>query len=223
MKDTDDAIPVGMISIRDAFDIVYQTITPDRQTLEERLNPSSPYYGADQNQHDQHVKDRAYWEAWRNLDQAELNASKVLREKLSQGTLVARFGKGKKKPEQISRDRWASMSDFEAMQIFNEGKAIVRRKRRVLYFDPKNFDDFMKEIRPPDGDRAAHPGERAPSTSQARAELRRKRIRDFCNRRWPDGYTGSAKDLKQEIREFGEMSDKTIERALASLKSRKAD
>ena len=34
MKDADDPIPVGMISTRDARDIVYRTITPDWQILE---------------------------------------------------------------------------------------------------------------------------------------------------------------------------------------------
>jgi hypothetical protein len=51
MADFEGSIPVGMISICDLFEAVYQAITPDWQTLEERLNPSSPYYGVGQNQH----------------------------------------------------------------------------------------------------------------------------------------------------------------------------
>jgi hypothetical protein len=242
MKDTDDAIPGGTISIRDAFDTVYQTITPDRQTLEERLDPRAPYYDAVKGAKkvakksvrkglkkglkkdpEKNPKEDARREAWRNLDQAELNASKRLREKLSQGTLVALFGKKRKTAEKISPDRWASLSDFEAMLIFLKGKIIVRLKLRTLYFDHENF---MKEIAPPDGDKAAHPGEGAPTASKARLTRLQQQVLDIYHQLWPDGYNGSlAKDrdtaiIKEfERRHKRKVSPRTIQRALKSLKS----
>jgi hypothetical protein len=257
MTDAADPIPNGTISTREAFDIVYQTITPDRQTLEERLNPSSKYYdafkGAKKKTNksakktgrkglkkglkkdpEKNPKEAARREASRNVDQAELHASKVLRKKLSQGAhlntgtgaLVVLFGKKRKTAEKISPDVWASMSDFEAMLIFLEGKLIVRGKRRILYFDPENFENFIKVIAPPDGDKAAHLGERAPTTRKARAERRDKLIRDFYNQRWPGGFIGRTKVHNKEIRDafpesdFGPLKDWTIRRALAPLKSR---
>jgi hypothetical protein len=244
MTDTDDAIPVGMISIRDAFDTVYQTITPDRHTLEERLNPSSQYYDAIKKKSAKKKtkeaprkglrkglkkdpvkdpKEGARREASRSYGQAQLHAGEVLREKLSQGSLVVLFGK--KKPEQISRDRWASMSDFEAMLIFYEGKAIVRGKRRLLYLDRKKF---MKEIAPPDGDKEAHAGESAPTTPKAlsklqiRSQERYQRIREIDNQLRLDGFKGLQKERYAAIRgKFpkDKPSDRTIIRALAPPKS----
>jgi hypothetical protein len=244
MTDTDDAIPDGMISTRDAFEILYQTITPNRQTLEERLDPNSPYYDAFkgakksakksatkggrkrlkkglEKDPEKNPKEDARREAWRNLDQAELNASKRLRKKLSQGTIVVLFGKKRKTAEKISRDRWASMSDFEAMLIFLEGKLIVRRKRRILYLDPENF---IKEIAPPDGDRAAQPGERAPAASKDRPDHQQK-VLDIYQQIWPDGYNGRAKKRDEAImnefqrRHKDQVSVRTIQRALKSLKA----
>jgi hypothetical protein len=243
MTDTDDAIPDGTISTREAFDIVYQTIPPDRQTLEERLNPSSKYYdafkGAKKRTNksakktgrkglkkglkkdpEKNPKEDARREAWRNLDQAELNASKRLRQKLSQGTIVVLFGKKRKTAEKIGRDRWASMSDFEAMLIFLEGKLIVRRKRRILYVDRENF---MKEIAPPDGDKAAHLVERAPtkpkalSAYQIRSRDRRQRIREIDNQLCEEGFEGLQKERREAIRSKfskNKPSDTTIRRAL---------
>jgi hypothetical protein len=248
MKDSDDAIPVGMISVCDAFDTVYQTITPDRKTLEERLDPNSPYFDAFkgakkrakkgakksgrkslkkglEKDPEKNPKKDAKRGAWRNYYQAQLHASKVLREKLSQGVLVARFGEKKEEAEEIGSDRWALMSDFDAMLIFNEGKAIVRGKRRILYFDRENF---MKKITPPDGDRAAHAGESAPTAPKARSKLqarswmRHQRMREIDNQLRLEGFDGLQKERYAEIRsKFSKdkPSDRTIIRALTSPKS----
>jgi hypothetical protein len=244
MKDTDDAVPVGMISVCDAFDAVYQTITPDRKTLEERLDPNSQYYDAfkgakksatkggrkrlkkglekdPQKDPQKNPKEDARREAWRNYYQGQLHASKVLREKLSQGVLVARFGEKKEEAEQLGSDRWALMSDFDAMLIFNEGKAIVRGKRRILYFDRK---DFMRKIAPPDGDRVTHPSESPPTGSKDLPDDQQK-VLDIYRQLWPDGYKGRAKKRDQAImsefqqRHKDQVSARTIQRALKSLKS----
>jgi hypothetical protein len=228
MTDTDDAIPAGMISLRDMFDTEYQTITPGWQTLEERLDPNSLYYDRFKGpkksakkksatkrrkrltkEPKKNPKDDAVREAWRAYYQAQLHASGVFRQKLSQGTRVAQCGK-KKKAEQLSPDRWASMSDFEAMLIFNDGKAIVRGKRRTLWLDPKNHA-------PPDNEKTSHPGKRGPTTAQKRSQLRSQRIREIHDQLRP-GFEGLQKELYDAIR--GKCpwrpSDKTIERALKS-------
>jgi hypothetical protein len=245
MTDAADPIPNGTISTREALDIVYQTITPDRQTLEERLNPSSKYYdtfkGATKRTNksakktgrkglkkglkkdpEKNPKEAARREASRNVDQAELHASKVLREKLSQKALVVLFGKKRKMAEEISPRLWASMTDFEAMLIFLEGKLTARDKRRTLYLDRENF---MKEIAPPDGDKAAHAGESAPTASKAKTK-QQQQILDICQQLWPDRCNVRAAQRNKMIRtEFQrlnlspEPSDRSIQRALKFLKS----
>jgi len=167
MTDFEGSIPVGMISICDLFEAVYQAITPDRQTLEERLNPSSPHDGADQNQHNQHVKDLAYREAKRSYDQSRLRAGERLREKLVQGALIARFEDPKKdRDRQISLRRWASMGSvktlsdeqllaivagadagaIEAMGVFETGIILIDGERRQVFFDWKDAESVLSEI-----------------------------------------------------------------------------
>jgi hypothetical protein len=101
------------------------------------------------------------------------------------------------------------MSDFE-IEV-----TIVMGARQPVFFDRKNFDDVMKNIAPPDGDKAA----RAPTASKARSGLQ-ELIRDFSNQLWPGGYKGLVKELDEAImREFKKQnrkapSPKTIQRAL---------
>ena len=57
MRDTHDPIPVDAISIRairDTLDTVFQSMTRDREVLEERLNPSSPHYKRKRKKEDAH-------------------------------------------------------------------------------------------------------------------------------------------------------------------------
>jgi hypothetical protein len=143
MTDFGGSIPAGMISICKAFETVYQALTPDREVLEERVNPSSPFHHGLSEQDAKCSRE----EAWRSYDQRRLRASEWLREKLSQGSLIAQFQK-KKRDQQLSPHRWASMGPFKAMGIFETGIAIVAGKRRRLYFDPKEYDKFLSEIAP---------------------------------------------------------------------------
>ena len=85
MTDAHDPIPVGMISFRDAFDVVCRAITPDWKIFEERLNPASPSYQAFQKQDAKCARE----EAWHNYDKAQRRAIKWLRDRISQGALVA--------------------------------------------------------------------------------------------------------------------------------------
>jgi hypothetical protein len=104
------------------------------------------------------------------------------------------------------------------MEIADDFVRLEGVERRV-FFDRKNFDDAMKEIAPPDGDKAAHPGESAPTTSKARSELQ-ELIRDISNQLWPGGYKGRVKERDEGIiREFEKQnrmppSEKSIRRAL---------
>jgi hypothetical protein len=219
MTDAHDPISEDEISICDAFDIVYRTITPDWQILEadERLKTSSPYLDD--------PRDRANRAAWRSYDQARLGASEWLREKLGQGALIALFwDPEKKKNQQISRVRWVSMGDFETMGVFETGIAIIVGVRRTVFFNRKSFDDFMKEIARPDSDRAPRPDDSTPTASKDRPDHQQK-ILDIYRQLFPGGYKGRAKKRDQAImREFqrryqDQVSVRTIQRALKSLKS----
>jgi len=73
MTDADDPIPVWAISLRDAFDVVFRNLVPDWQLLE------------------RDATDRANEEACRNYDKALRHANEWLREKISQGILIAKI------------------------------------------------------------------------------------------------------------------------------------
>jgi hypothetical protein len=209
MKDTDDPIPVGKISMRDAVDAVYRAITPNLHTLLERLNPASPYYDGLPEQDAKCARE----EAWRNHDKAQQRAIKRLRAKISQGDLIAQV----RDPRtgdilKLDRDEWASMSDFE-MEI-----TIVSGARQTVFFDRKNFDDVIKGVAPPDSDRTAHAGEHAPAASKPRSKLQ-KRIREFDNQLRLAGFTGREKERIEEIQQKFKKHPphrRTIERALKS-------
>ena len=102
---------------------------------------------------------------------------------------------------------------------------VVAGARRPVFFDRKEFNNAVREITQPDGDNAAQPAKRAPTTRKARAELRNRLIREFYNQHWPGGFIGRTKDRNKEIRlkfpvsEFGPLSDTTIRRALKPPKS----
>ena len=185
MNDADDPIPIGMISIRDARDTVCRTITPDWQILEDRLNPASPSHGALQKQDAKCARE----EAWGNYDKAQRRAIKWLRDRISQEALIALVRDPKTGDIlKLDRDKWASMSDFE-IEV-----TIVMGARQTVFFDRKNFDDVMRNIAPPDGDKAAP----APTASKARSELQELVI-DFYNQLWPGGYKGPVKERDKAI------------------------
>ena len=183
MKNADDPIPVGMISLRDACDVVCRAITPDWKIFEERLNPASLSYQAFQKQDAKCARE----EAWHNYDKAQRHAIKWLRDRIGQGVLVALVRDPKTGDIlQLDRDKWASMSDFE-IEV-----TIVMGARQPVFFDRKNFDDVMKNIAPPDV------APRAPTASKARSELQELVI-DFYNQLWPGGYKGPVKERDNAI------------------------
>ena len=216
MTDPHDPISEDEISIRDAFEILYRTVTQD-------------------------ARDYANREASRSHDQSRLRASEWLRVRLSQGILIALFwDPEKKKNQQISWQRWASMgtsletlsdeqlfaiesgvspADAEALSVFETSIIIVSGVTRTVFLNRKSFDDATRDIAPADDARAAHPGERVPTASKARSELQ-ELIRDFYNQIYPGGYKGRVKERDDAIiREFKKQnrnppSPKTIQRAL---------
>ena len=160
MNDADDPIPTrtpeDTILFRDAFDVVYRALNPDWQNLEERLNPSSPYYDAF---HERDEKDRAYGEADRTYDKAQRLANEWLRERISQGVLVALISD----PDtgqvfQLNRHKWASIGVFETgiasntfgpHELQSGPNTIIKGGRRPVFFDLKSFDNVVKEIAQP--------------------------------------------------------------------------
>jgi hypothetical protein len=213
MKNADDPIRADAISIRDAFDIVYQTITPDWQILAERLNPASPYYDAF---HERDDKDRANREAWRAFDNAQRFANEWLRERIGQGALIALV----RDPStgevlQLDRHEWASMDDFETGITSNfvaPGDALqsgpdtsIKKKRRPVFFNRKNFDDLVKQIVHPDevgGDNTSSLGRkpnRATATSKNRPELQQQ-YWIYAN---SFGQTVTRGEQKSAMKQFG--------------------
>jgi hypothetical protein len=245
MKDADDPIPVptpeDTIFLSDAFVLVYRVLTPDWRILEELLNPAPPYYYDARQEED--AKNRARRKALNNRDKAQRRANEWLREKIIQGALRALVrdpGDPNSKPPRppqtfkLSRRRWA-MSDFETGidgdhvgpgDILQSGpNTVIAGERRPVFFDRKEFDNVMREIAPPDGDRAAHRGESAPTTPkarskhQARSRARHQRIREIDNQLRLEGFEGLQKERYQAIRsEFPKdpPTDRTIQRALKS-------
>jgi hypothetical protein len=149
-------IPAGKISIREAFETVYRTITPDWQSLEERLNPASKHYD---NLSEQDAE-CARREAWRNYDRAQRCANKLLRQWMSQGILIA----WSRDPEtgqdlQLDPDEWASMGAFETGITDNfvapgdplqSGPNTVEKdEQQAVFFDRKEFENVLSEIAQP--------------------------------------------------------------------------
>jgi predicted DNA-binding transcriptional regulator AlpA len=208
MKYADNSVPAGMIFICRAFDTLYQTITPDWRNLEadERLKTSSPYLDD--------PRDKANREAWRSYDQARRRASQRMREALSQGALIALFWDSEKKRDQeVIPEKWASMGDFEALTVFESGTVIVGGP--LLYFDSQSFNNYVKGIAPPDGDRTAHPGGNAPAASKTKTGLQ-DQIREINNQLLAEGFKGRKKERNRAIRgKFqNPPGERTIRRAL---------
>ena len=146
MNDADDPIPVDAISSRDAFDIVYQAITPDWQILAERLNPSSLYYDAF---HERHDKDRAYREADRTYHEAQWRANEWLLERIRQGTLTAWISDpDSKQVFQLDRHTGIAGNLFEPREFRSRPNKIIKVPRTV-FFDRKSFDKVLTEIATP--------------------------------------------------------------------------
>src|SRR5262249_28732082 len=111
---------------------------------EERVNPSAEYYDAFP---ERDAKVRAHREASRSYDLSRLRGMKWLREQLSQGTFMALFwDPEKKKNQQISRHRWASMGDLDTMGVFDTGIAIVKGVRRTVFFNSNDFETALSGI-----------------------------------------------------------------------------
>ena len=221
MKDADDLIPAPTpeyaISFRDAFEVVYRALNPDWQNLEERLNPSSPYYDAFDERDE---KDRAYGEADRTYGKAQRLANEWLRERITQGALIALVcDPDSGQVFQSNRHKWDSMGDFETgiadnfvgpWDIFQSGpNTVIRGERRPVFFDRKVFDSLLSEPN------------RTSTASKNKSDLRQY-IRDVCNQLWPNGYTGRAKERDEaillEFKRLGRTppSARSIQRALNS-------
>jgi hypothetical protein len=140
MKDADDPIPVGMISIRDARETVYRRITPDWQILQERVNPSSSVHHGLSEQEAKCSRQ----EAWRNYDKAQRRALKWLLDRISQEALVAQVRDPKTGDIlRLDRNTWNPISDFE-IEI-----TVVMGARQPVFFDRKEFDKVLSEIAQP--------------------------------------------------------------------------
>jgi hypothetical protein len=210
MKDAGDPIPVGMISIRDARDIVYRTNTPDWQSLEERLSDPSPDFDGPSGQ--------ANRKAWRNYDQALRHARECLCEKIIQGRLIP-LVRDPKTGDILQLDReWAQSIGHTDIDVMT-ATAIIRGERQPVFFDRKSFDDVMKDMASPDGDSAAHPGESAPAASKRKST--QEEIREVSARLWPNGYSGRSDSRNDAIRQdftdrgLHAPADRSIQRALS--------
>jgi hypothetical protein len=205
MRDTHDPIPVDAISIRDALDTVFQSMTRDREVLEERLNPSSPHYKR------KRKKEDAHREASRNYDQDRLRAIRWLCERLAAQFLDPKTGERRR----LDNQTWDLAGDLEAMLDFETGTTVVKdHGRRTVFFDRKEFDDVLKEMEP-DGDSAAHPGESAPTASKTKTGLQ-DQIREINNQLLAEGFKGQKKERNDAIRSKfrNPPSERTIRRAL---------
>jgi hypothetical protein len=102
---------------------------------------------------------------------------------------------------------------------------VVAGARRPVFFDRKEFNNAVREITQPDGDRAAHAGESAPTAPKTRSKLqtrsrtRYQRIREIDSQLRLEGFEGLQKERYQAIRsKFPKdpPTDRTIQRALKS-------
>jgi hypothetical protein len=102
------------------------------------------------------------------------------------------------------------MSEFE-IEV-----TIVMGARQPVFFDRKSLEDeVMKELAPPDGDRAAHPGESAPAASKTKTGLQ-DQIREINNQLLAEGFKGRKKERNEAIRSKFQNppGERTIRRAL---------
>jgi hypothetical protein len=141
MIDSNGPIPLDAISIRDAFDLVYQALTPDWQELDKRQ------YGADP-------------EVWRRREKARRLANEWLREKITLGHLFARvIDPDNGQVRQLDRHEWTSMGTFETGidcnfvgpdDMFQSGpNTDIKGARQPAFFERNNFDGVLKQIASP--------------------------------------------------------------------------
>src|SRR5258706_5231462 len=130
MKD----IPANGIYYDDALIIVFQMLTPDWQIVEERLNPSSPYYDKFP---ERDAKEGANREAHRAYDKAQRLAHEWLQERIGRGILVALI-RDPNTGEILQLDRHKN--------IFQYGP---KSGGQPVFFDRKSFDNVVKEIAQP--------------------------------------------------------------------------
>jgi hypothetical protein len=103
---------------------------------------------------------------------------------------------------------------------------VVAGARRPVFFDRKEFNNAVREITQPDGDRAAaHDGDSAPTAPKARSKLQTRsptshqRIREIDSQLRAEGFEGLQKERYQAIRSKfpkNPPTDRTIQRALKS-------
>jgi len=233
MKDADDPIPVGMISISEAFDRVYRALISDWETIEERLNPSAPFYERLSEQD----AERARREAWHSFDLAQRRANQWLRTRLSDGTLTALV----RDPQtgdvlQLDRSKWFPLGDFETGitddhvgpgDVLGSGPdTLLAGARRPVFFSRENFEAVLKELARDEGvslegrmPTTYHAGAR-PSSNARRTQ--KQHILDIYQRLWPNGCDERpAERNKKIVDEFRRLqrplpTDRSIQRALKS-------
>lgn len=227
MKDADDPILVGMISISDAFLLVYRVVVSDWETIEERLNPSAPFY----EQLSEQDAERARSEAWRSYDLAQRQANQWLRAKLSDGTLTALV----RDPQtgdflQLDRSKWFPLGDFETgitdnhvgpEDVLASGpNTVIAGERRPVFFSRKNFDAVIKNAAPVENGGSARAVERVPA---AQVKLTQdQQIKKAYRRLWPDGCSERPaqrnEKIRSDFRQHGRPApaDRSIQRALKS-------
>lgn len=205
MKDADDPIPVGMISLSDAFLLVCRIVVSDWETIEERLNPSAPFY----EQLSEQDAERARREAWRIYDIALRQANEWLRAKLSDGTLTALV----RDPQtgdilQLDRSKWLPLGGFESGIAGNHvgpddvlasgPNTVIAGEKRPVFLSRKNFNAVIKN---------AAPAENGGSARASRIALAAKvkptqdqQIKEAHRRLWPNGCDERASQRNEIIR-----------------------
>ncbi|MBR0733493.1 hypothetical protein JQ595_32585 [Bradyrhizobium japonicum] len=227
MKDADDPIPVGMISLSDAFLLVYRIVVSDWGTIEERLNPSAPFY----EQLSEQDAERACREAWRSYDRALRQANEWLRTKISDSGLTALV----RDPQtgdllQLDRSKWPPLGGFETGIAGNHvgpedplgsgPDTVIAGERRPVFFSKKNFDAVLKNAAPLENGGSAHAVESVPA---ARVKLTQdQQIKETYLRLWPHGCSERPAQRNEKIRsDFRQRgrpapADRSIQRALKS-------
>ena len=147
MSDANDPIPLGAIALMDAYQIVFEAITPNSSELLEAINPA------------QSSSDRANREAWTAYDSSQLKANTWLRQRIADELLVALI----RDPERgevlkLSHIGWENpgflnsgiVGNFVGPDdIVNPGPStVLRGQRRPVFFNLNAFETLVKEQLP---------------------------------------------------------------------------
>jgi hypothetical protein len=154
MKD----IPADGIYYDDALVIVAQMLNPNTwQILEERLSPTSPYYGAFPDRETKEAAareiERAYYDALRVADE-------WLLERIGRGVLVAQT-RNPATGEILKLHRHASTGDFFTRTTDHMDE--VRSMRPPIFFKREDLDSVVKEIAPPTTGQVENPKQTRPT------------------------------------------------------------